>query len=303
MTTSIAQTRPYAAATSMLAAMALIGLIDNLIALIAVKTGLWQFLFLRACLSVPLIIGTGLIVGARLLPVNWTPVVLRSLCVTIAMLFYFGALAFMPIAQALAGLFTSPVFVLLISAIWLKQPIGLWRITAVIMGFAGVLIVLGLNTETLSPLAFLPILGGFFYALGAVITRTHCAEESTLSMLAGVMLAQWSVGAIVLIVLSGFTLDVPAGSDGFLLRGWVWPVTGAVLWIVIQAVGSSIGVGLIIRAYQLGDASYVAVYEYSVFIAGPFFAWWLFGQSLALNQLAGIALIAAAGILITVRSR
>ena len=48
----------------------------------------------------------------------------------------------MPIAQALDGLFTSPIFVLLILALLLKQHIGPWGIAAVLLGFAGILCVL-----------------------------------------------------------------------------------------------------------------------------------------------------------------
>jgi len=73
-------------------------------------------------------------------------------------------------------------------------------------------------------------------------------------------------------------------------------------FILLQAVGSVLGVGLIIRAYQIGTASYVAIYEYSVFISGPFFAWMLFGQTVTALQAGGIILIAAAGIVIAIRS-
>ena len=61
--------------------------------------------------------------------------------------------------------------------------------------------------------------------------------------------------------------------------------------------GSAIGVGLIIRAYQLGETTHVAIYEYSVFIFGPLFGWWLLGQGVTASQSVGIGLIAAARML------
>ena len=64
-----------------------------------------------------------------------------------------------------------------------------------------------------------------------------------------------------------------------------------------------IGVALIIRAYQLGEASQVAVLEYTALVFGPFFAWILLGQSISLWQAGGIAMIAGAGIIIALRSR
>jgi drug/metabolite transporter (DMT)-like permease len=76
----------------------------------------------------------------------------------------------------------------------------------------------------------------------------------------------------------------------------VWPL----IWL--QGFGSLAGVWCIIKAYQLGEAGFVSVFEYSVMIFGPFFAWWLFGQPVGLWQAVGIALIASAGIIIAIRS-
>ena len=73
-------------------------------------------------------------------------------------------------------------------------------------------------------------------------------------------------------------------------------------WVVLQAVGATIGVGLIFKAYQMGDASYVSIYEYSVFIFGPAFAWLLMDQPLAALQALGILCITFAGTLIAFRS-
>ena len=73
--------------------------------------------------------------------------------------------------------------------------------------------------------------------------------------------------------------------------------------LVLQAVGSVAGVALIIRAYQTGAASQVAVLEYSALVFGPFFAWFLMGQEITIWQAGGIGLIASAGIIIALRSR
>ncbi|MDG2405001.1 MAG: hypothetical protein P8M25_08645 [Paracoccaceae bacterium] len=79
------------------------------------------------------------------------------------------------------------------------------------------------------------------------------------------------VSIIALAVLTLISPEVPEGSAGFVLRGWVSTMGPTLPWIFLQAIGSIFGIGLIIRVYQLGQASYVAVYEYSVFIFGPFF--------------------------------
>ncbi|MFL2784998.1 MAG: DMT family transporter [Paracoccaceae bacterium] len=291
-----------AAALTMLAAMLVIGCIDNFISLIARDAGLWQFQVLRSAMGLPLIILASFLGFGTLWALRLWAVALRSFFVAFAMLFYFGSLAFMPLAQALAGLFTSPIFILLITAFILREPVGPARIWAVFIGFIGILLVLDSDWSTLSWISFLPVVGGLFYAMGAVATRQLCEGESTLSMLAMLFLIQAIIGALALAVLGQFEFTVPEGAAGFIQRGWVWPVTAALPFILLQAVGSVLGVGLIIRAYQIGTASYVAIYEYSVFISGPFFAWMLFGQTVTALQTGGIFLIAAAGIVIALRS-
>ena len=291
-----------AAALTMLAAMLVIGCIDNFISLIARDAGLWQFQVLRSAMGLPLIILVSFLGFGTLWALRLWAVALRSFFVAFAMLFYFGSLAFMPLAQALAGLFTSPIFILLITAFILREPVGPARIWAVFIGFIGILLVLDSDWSTLSWISFLPVVGGLFYAMGAVATRQLCEGESTVSMLAMLFLIQAIIGALALAVLGQFEFTVPEGAAGFIQRGWVWPVTAALPFILLQAVGSVLGVGLIIRAYQIGTASYVAIYEYSVFISGPFFAWMLFGQTVTALQVGGIILIAAAGIVIALRS-
>ncbi|MBT4873113.1 MAG: DMT family transporter, partial [Marinovum sp.] len=262
-----------AAALTMMAAMLVIGCIDNFISLIAIDSGLWQFQVLRSAMGLPLIILASFLGFGTLWALRLWAVALRSFFVAFAMLFYFGSLAFMPLAQALAGLFTSPIFILLITAFILREPVGPARIFAVLLGFIGILLVLDSDWSTLNWISFLPVVGGMFYAMGAVATRQLCEGESTLSMLAMLFLIQAIIGALALAVLGQFEFTVPEGAAGFIQRGWVWPVTAALPFILLQAVGSVLGVGLIIRAYQIGTASYVAIYEYSVFISGPFFAW------------------------------
>ncbi|MBT4567145.1 MAG: DMT family transporter [Marinovum sp.] len=291
-----------AAALTMMAAMLVIGCIDNFISLIAIDSGLWQFQVLRSAMGLPLIILASFLGFGTLWALRLWAVALRSFFVAFAMLFYFGSLAFMPLAQALAGLFTSPIFILLITAFILREPVGPARIFAVLLGFIGILLVLDSDWSTLNWISFLPVVGGVFYAMGAVATRQLCEGESTLSMLAMLFIIQAVIGALALAFLGQFEFTVLEGAAGFIQRGWVWPVSAALPFILLQAVGSVLGVGLIIRAYQIGTASYVAIYEYSVFISGPFFAWMLFGQTVTALQAGGIILIAAAGIVIAIRS-
>ena len=72
-------------------------------------------------------------------------VLLRSVLYTSSMLIYFGCLSFLPIAIVGAGMFTSPIFVLLISYFFYNEEIGARRISAVLIGSIGVWVILDLS--------------------------------------------------------------------------------------------------------------------------------------------------------------
>ena len=119
----------------------------------------------------------------------------------------------------------------------------------------------------------------------------------------GIFTAQAVLGLCVLAGLTVIQPDVGAGGMAFLTRGWVWPMSDALPYVVLQAVGAAVGVSLLNRAYQIGEASHVTVFEYSVMAFGPFFGWWLLGQQITGVQIAGVVLIVVAGVIIALHSR
>ncbi|GAA6165916.1 DMT family transporter [Pelagimonas sp. KU-00592-HH] len=291
--------RPIAAAISMLSAMCIIGFIDNFVTVISQSLGLWQLHAMRSTFMAPLLVVMSLLGLGVMRPENWRPVLARAVVLSTSMMLYFGSLGLMPIAQALAGLFTSPIFVLLINVLVMGQRIGRWRILAVFAGFAGILLVLQPGGDGFSLWMVMPVAAGFFYAISAIATRSWCAGESALSLLTMNMLVLGVIGGVMSVVL---TSSGWAG-DTFLSRGWTWSFADALPWIALQAVGSVIGVFLIIRAYQMDEPTNVAVFEYSIMVFAPFFAWILFEQNLGLLEGVGIAMIVSSGLIIALRSQ
>lgn len=286
----------------MLIAMVIIGLIDNYVIVIAEQSSLWQFLSLRAAMAIPMVALLAMLGFGKMRPKSLVKVCIRGGLMASGMLCYFGALGFMSISLALAGLFTAPIFVLLISAFLLKQRVGPRRIAAVAMGFVGILLVIGPNFSELGWVVLVPVFGGLLYASGSVATRAMCSEETNFAMLWSMFAVQGTAATVGLVIVSLVAPDAPVGADGYLLRGWVWPIDEALPWIAVQAAGSVVAVAFLIRAYQVAEASVVTVFEYSVFIFGPFFAWMLWGETLGLQEGLGIALISGAGIIIAFRS-
>ena len=301
---SVTQDRTLAAAGLIFVYASVIGFTDNYVQVIAENAGLWQFHVTRTLMAIVLLRLVALLFGLRLRPVNLKAVVARSAIHGFAMVIYFGALAFLPVALVAAGLFTAPIFVLLISRFAYGHAIGPVRIFAVLLGFAGVILVLGPEALSGASLAaVLPILAGALYAMGNIATREWCAQERAETLLAGFFLGIGALGAVGMLVLTIWPIEVPSGAEYFLMRGPVWPDGAFWFWTFVQASGSLIGVGMMIRAYQITDASRASVLEYMILPASAFWSWVIWGQTLGALAWIGMALIVMAGVVIAVRAR
>ena len=296
--------RTLAAAGMILVYAVVIGLVDNYVRVIAAQSGLWQFHAMRTAMILAAIALLAAAFGLRWRPLRPGAVALRSALHGTAILIYFAGLGFLPVAQVAAGLFTAPIFVLLISRVFFGQPLGPVRIVAVAAGFAGVVLLLGPAGATgLGWASVLPVVAGAFYGLGNIATRRWCEGESTLTLTAGFFLALGLIGLVGMAVLSVVPLPVAEGPRGFLTRGPLWPGGELILWTAVQAAGSLIAVGAMVRAYQLADASRVAILEYVVLPVAALWSWIIWGEVPGLAAVAGIALIAAAGAAIVLRAR
>ncbi|MDP4032763.1 MAG: DMT family transporter [Pseudorhodobacter sp.] len=281
-----------------------IGYTDNYVRVVAVEAGLWQFHAVRTAMALVLVAVLILPLRLRLRPVKPGAVLARSMIHAVAMLIYFGCLAFLPVAQVAAGLFTAPIFVLLISRLAYGHHIGPVRIVAVAVGFLGVVLVLGPSAMRGASLAaLLPVVAGALYATGNIATREWCAQESAETLLVGFFAVLGILGLIGVALLALMPLAVPEGAAGFVQRGWVWPSSSFYFWTLVQAVGSLFGVGMMIIAYQIADASRVSVFEYIILPASAMWGWLIWGEVQSFQAVIGMVLIAGAGMLIALRAR
>jgi drug/metabolite transporter (DMT)-like permease len=282
----------------------LIGFGDNLVRPIAETTGLWQLQLVRSTIVAVLVVAVAALRGMALRPLRWRGVAARSAVQAVALLIYFGCLSFMTVAQAAAGLFTAPIFVLLIGRVAYGHPLGPVRIGAVVVGFLGVLLVLAPGSEApLSPAALLPLAAGALYALSNIATREWCRGESATVLMLGFFVALGLAGLAGLGLLALLPPMAAPGPAGFVLRGWVTPDATFLLLATVQAVGAALGVVLMVRAYQVAEANRVSVFEYLVLPSAAFWGFVLYDQRIGLAAVLGMALIFAAGVAIALRSR
>jgi len=293
------QNRTLAAFGAVLIYATVIGFTDNYVRVIAQDAGLWQFHATRTAMAFAILALVAVPMGLRLWPKRPRAVIARSAIHGTAMVIYFGALAFLPVAQVAAGLFTAPIFVLLIQRFAFGQPIRPWQALAVAIGFLGVVIVLGPEvTQGASLAALLPVLAGALYALGNIATREWCEGESAETLLAGFFGMLGVFGLIGMAVLTLMPVVVADGPGQFLVRGPEWPTESFLWWTFVQAAGSLLGVGLMIKAYQMAEAAKVSVFEYIILPTSAFWTWAIWGETLVWYSWIGMALIVFAGVMI-----
>ncbi|MCI5096816.1 MAG: DMT family transporter [Rhodobacteraceae bacterium] len=197
---------------------------------------------------------------------------LRCCAVLFANLCFFTGLAVLPLAEAVAIAFSTPLIVTLLSVLFLKERVGPWRWGAVSIGFAGVLVIMRPGAETFQPAALLPLLGACGYATLHVLTRRAGKSER------GAALAFYPMlGFLVISALVGITLGDGRFSDGsnaaldFIFRAWIWPEPQDLPVLIGVGLAGSVGGYLVSQAYRLCEAAVVAPFEY---IAMPMAVIW-----------------------------
>ena len=286
---------PLIAAIFLTIGISIMGLSDNLVRLVSEDIGLGQYHFLRSALSIALFLMMRGFVSFRLQIINWRPVLLRTLFLSLSMTLFFSVLSFLPVALAGVGLFTSPVFVLLFSVVIFRMRPGWRRILAVVLGSVGVWFVLRPDTQNFQLIQILPILAGAFYAGASLTTRRYCAEESPYALTMAYFVLIGLIG-----LLGALVIDL-AGIQGreqaaFLLRGLVWPDASTYGWIAAMSLLSVLGIFMITKAYQMAETSYMSIFEYSYLISAGLFGWLLWGSVFGVSEFTGMGLIVVAGV-------
>ncbi|WP_240607934.1 DMT family transporter [Pararhodobacter oceanensis] len=303
MSMTQAGNRTMAAALCILGYAVLIGFVDNFVREIALIGGLWQFQLMRSLMAAAMMGLLALPLALRLRPVNFRAVAARSLAHGTGILIYFGSLGFLSVAQASAGLFAAPIFVLLLARFY-GHRIGMARLLAALVGFVGVLMVLQPGAQSdLDWRSLVPLAAGAFYALGNVATREWCAQESAATLTLGFFIVLGLAGVLGLAVLAILAPPVPEGAAGFLTRGWLWPGPAFLGWTLLQAVGSMLAIALLVTGYQIAEASRVTIFEYVLLPVVAGWSYLLWQEPLSLSAAIGIVLIIGAGALMVLRSR
>jgi drug/metabolite transporter (DMT)-like permease len=226
------------------------------------------------------------------------PVMLRSLFGTTGLMMYFAALPAVGISQAAAGMFTSPIWVALLSALFFGERVGPRRVLGVAIGFGGVCLVLGVGAEPIKPMALVAVAGGALWALNVIWTRRYCIDETAVCLAVWQFLALFAAGAagLALVPWLGSVLEGVPGT-GFATLPWQplgWSTVGAVFLIGLAGI---IATGCQARGYLSGASSVMGLFDFSFLLWAPFFAWLVWGDVVSPRMGIGMGLIVVAGAL------
>jgi drug/metabolite transporter (DMT)-like permease len=211
--------------------------------------------------------------------------IFRGLLLAVSTIFMFGAISFVPLADAYTITFIAPLLVTVLSIPMLGERVGWRRWTAVCAGFIGVLIVIRPGFGMAHWALALPLVTAVGFALYQILTRkvSGTPGETAFAMLFHLA---W-VGTAIL------TAVVP----------FLWNPIAPLDWLPMAAMGALGGLGhlILIRALTIAPASLLAPFAYTQIAWALVLGYLVFGDVPDVWMLLGGAVIIASGLYVFYR--
>jgi drug/metabolite transporter (DMT)-like permease len=175
--------------------------------------------------------------------------------------------------------------VTLLSPLLLKEHVGLRRWIAVVIGFAGTLVIIRPGFQTLNPGVLLALLAGIASALYMILTRKIAGRTDPIVTMFHTNVA----GALIM------TIAVP----------FVWITPNPKQWVLlgVLAAVASLGHYLVVAAYRFAEASLLAPLAYAEMIMAVVCGWWFFGDFPDRWTFTGVGILIACAVYISYRER
>jgi drug/metabolite transporter (DMT)-like permease len=217
----------------------------------------------------------------------------RGLMGTLAMGLGFASLAYLPLPEVTAIGYTAPLLTVVFAAMFLGEQVRAFRISCVVLGMVGVLIVVSPRLTVINGSAdpaeafgaMLVLSSAVFAALAQVFVRKLVQVEQTAAIV-----FWFSVTATLLSLLT-------------LPYGWVMPTRTEAGLLVMAGLMGGVGQIFLTSSYRSADASVVAPFDYASMLFALAFGWFFFDEVPTLTMLAGATLVITAGVLIILRER
>ncbi|MFZ1814498.1 MAG: DMT family transporter [Rhizobiaceae bacterium] len=311
VTTTIRHNSPVVGIAFILAGVAAISVNDVLIKALSGNYPLHELVFTRSAIG--LLVSLVIVQfegGFRILKDGWSSLhVVRGLIIVISNMAFFAALASLELAETTAIFFVAPLLITLLSIPMLGERVGVARMSAVAVGFVGVLVMLrpwpgGVSGPGLFILS-LPLVAAALYALNQVMTRMlgTRTKASAMSAYVQVIFIFVSLGFYVIAGDGRFAEGSTSPSIIFLLRAWIMP-EGTDVWLfILLGINSAVVGYCLAQAYRMADAATVAPFEYVGLPLAVLWGWFLWSEWPDLPSWIGMTLIAGSGLFIFLREK
>ena len=273
----------------MMGAMAAFTLNDACMKALGEQLPLFQAIFLRGLGTTALLLVLARHLGALRVDLprrDWALVALRTVAEIGAAYTFITALFNMPLANATAIIQTIPLAVALAGALFLGEPLGWRRLTAIVVGFAGVLLIVRPGTEGFTVYSVYALVSVFFVTLRDLATRRLSRDVPSLTVALAAAAGVALFGAIG----TAGSDWVPVGpKEGLLLAGATVFVIGGYLCSVM--------------VMRVGDLGLVAPFRYTSLLFALILGLVVFGDWPEPLALVGAAVVAGSGIYTLLRER
>jgi drug/metabolite transporter (DMT)-like permease len=272
----------------MLAAMAILPFLD-VVAKYLGRQGVpilqivWARLFFGALITLPL---AWKLAGTRGLAPNMPLMhTARAVLIIAATAFFFLGLKHLPIADTLSIFFVQPLIVTMLSPLVLGEKVGIRRWMAVAIGFIGTLIIIRPGFQDFNPGVVYALSAGMSLAIYMLLTRKIAGSSPAMVTTFYTSL----LGAIIMSAVAVFIWQPPTPAQ--------WGL------FVLLALIANGGHFLIVKAYDHAEASLLAPLAYTEMIMATFAGWYFFGDFPDRWTFAGVAILIACAIYISIRER
>lgn len=211
----------------------------------------------------------------------WVRAISSTICNVAAVI----AFTRLPMAETFALIFLMPIFVTVLSVVWLHEHVGWRRWLAVFIGFAGVLVVLRPGFRELGSGHVAALVCGLAGAVSVTALRVAGRHEKRIALYGAGVLGPLAIGG---------TLMLP---------DVIWPTMDSALLLAGYGLFAALAGVLLMLATRRIPVNRVAPTQYSQMLWAIGFGYWLFGDHLDWPMLVGIALILCTGSFTLVRDR
>lgn len=262
---------------------------DAIVKSITSELGVAQIMAVRGVMATALIYCVARYLGVTLsLKMVMHPLVLlRTFFEIGATLTFLSALAHIEFAAASSIMQSLPLAVTLGAALFLGEPVGWRRWTAISVGFLGVLLIIRPGPEGFTPAALLAVAACFFTASRDLTTRRITADIPTLTVTLFTSFANTVVGVI---------LIAPMG-------GWQPISTPTLGYLALASVLVFAGYQAVIKAMRVGEISFIAPFRYTGLLWALVIGIFLFGEHPNAYMLTGAAIVIGSGLYTFYRER